>query len=114
MIEFFKPYIAEILTGLVALVLGWLGKSQTQKTSDNADLTTKIQAVYKELIQDADNRLDLMRDEIKLLNEKQNLQNEKWQKQLEDIEKTWQTKYSRLQTKYNNLLKKLQEYEAKH
>lgn len=114
MIDFLKPYIAEIVTGLVALVLGWIGKSQTQKTSDNADLTTKIQAVYKELVQDADNRLDLMRDEIKLLKEQQQLQNEQWKKKLDDIEKTWQTKYTRLQTKYNSLLKKLEDYEKSH
>ena len=114
MIDFITPYIGELLTGALALILGWIGKSQTQKKADNADLTTKIQAVYKEFVVDSDSRLDLMRDEIKLLKEQQTLQNEKWVKKLDDIEKTWQTKYSRLQTKYNSLLKKLEDYEKSH
>jgi len=114
MIDFLRPYLGELLTGLVALVLGWIGKTQTQKKADKADLTAKIQAVYKDMVGDADKGMDLLRSEIKLLNEKQNLQDEKWQKKLNEIEKTWKTKYSRLQTKYNNLLKKVQEYESKH
>lgn len=114
MIDFLKPYLGELLTGFVALILGWLGKSQTQKKADNADLTAKIQAVYKEMVEDADKSMDLLREKVKLLEEKQVLQNEQWQKKLEDIEKTWQSKYSRLQTKYNSLLKKLEAYEKDH
>jgi arginyl-tRNA synthetase len=114
MIEFFKPYIGEFITGFLALALGWLGKSQTQKKADNADLTAKIQAVYKEMVEDADKSMDLLREKVKLLEEKQKLQNHQWQKKLEEIEKTWQTKYSRLQTKYNSLLKKLEAYEKGH
>ena len=114
MIEFLEPYLGTFITGLIAVVLGWLGKSQVQKKADNADLTAKIQAVYKEMVADADKRMDLMREEITLLKEKQSLQNENWIRKLEDVQKNWQSKYRRLQTKYNNLLKKLEEYEAKH
>jgi hypothetical protein len=114
MIDFLTPYIGTLITGIIALVLGWLGKSQTQKKVDNADLTSKIQAVYKDMIVDADARMDLMREEMKLLKERQVLLNDHWTKKLEDIEKTWQTKYSRLQTKYNNLVKKLEAYENNH
>jgi arginyl-tRNA synthetase len=114
MIEFLEPHIGKFITGLIALALGWLGKSQTQKKADNADLTAKIQAVYKEMVEDADRSMDLLREKVKLLEEKQTLQNEQWKKKLEDIEKTWQNKYSRLQTKYNSLLKKLEKYEQSH
>lgn len=105
--EILEQHIGNLLTGLVALVLGWLGKSQIQKKSDQADLTSKIQEVYREMVVDTDKTIDNLREEIKLQKEKQELRNDQWIKKLDDIEKTWQTKYSRLQTKYNHLLKKL-------
>ena len=114
MIEFLEPHLGKFITGLIALALGWIGKSRTQKKADNADLTTKIQAVYKEMVSDADKSMDLLREKQNLLEQKQALQNEAWQKKLDGIEKNWQTKYSRLQTKYNNLLKKLEAYEKDH
>ena len=90
MIELLQPHLGELLTGFVALILGWLGKSQVQKKADNADLTAKIQAVYKDMVHDADKSMDLLREEIKLLKENQELQNDQWLKKLDDIKKTWQ------------------------
>ncbi|MEX6627575.1 hypothetical protein PG913_08225 [Tenacibaculum pacificus] len=104
-----QPYFNELAIGLVSLVLGWLGKSKVQKKVEDADLTAKIQAVYRDMVVDADKRMDLLREEIKILKTKQTLQNEEWLKKLDNIEKSWQGKYSRLQTKYNNLLKKFEE-----
>lgn len=114
MTEFLAQYVGTFITGLIAIVLGWLGKTQVQKNADKADLTLKIQAVYKEMVADADKNMDIMREEIRLLKERQLLQDEKWLKKLEDIEKSWQTKYSRLQARYNSLLKKVEDYENKH
>jgi hypothetical protein len=113
MIDYLAPHIGTFVTGLIALILGWLGKSQVQKNVDKADLTLKIQAVYKEMVADADKNMDIMRDEIRLLKERQLMQDEKWLKKLDDIEKSWQTKYSRLQARYNSLQKKLEDYENK-
>ena len=110
--DIFTQYIGELITGLIALVLGWLGKSRTQKTSDKADLTAKIQSVYKELIGDADASLDKMRDDIADLKKKQYDNEEAWKKKVQEIEKSWQTKHSRLQKKYNNLLKEFEDYKS--
>ena len=114
MVEFLAPYLETLITGVIALVLGWLGKSKIQKKADNADLTAKIQAVYKEWVSDADARIDFLKDEIRLMKEQRALSEDKFKIQLQEIEKSWQTKYTRLQTKYSALLRDFQNYKAKH
>lgn len=121
--DFLTPYIGEFITGLIALVLGWFGKGKIQKRSDNADLTAKIQSIYKELVSDADSTVDSFRARITSL-EKRFTESEKhwqmkvdelkkkqieidenWKKKIVAVEKKWQTKYNALKTEFHTYKK---------
>lgn len=110
----FTQHISELLTGLIALVIGWLGKGRFQKKVNEADLTAKIQAVYKEMVPDIDAFKDELTKEVKTLKDNQKNIEAEWRKKLQMVENKWQTKYSRLQAKYTTLQKEFEDYKKKH
>ena len=118
--DIFTQHISELITGAIALILGYFGKGKVQKRSDNADLTAKIQAVYKEMVADTDASMDALRAEVNTLTEKllesdenwkkkvaelkskQAEIDESWKKKIAAVEKKWQTKYSLLKKQFEN------------
>lgn len=107
-------YLSQFVTGIIALALGWIGKGKIQKRSDNADLTAKIQSVYKDMVSDQDAFMDELRKEVMNLKKKQTEIDNQWRTKIQQVEKKWQTKYSRLQTRHNDLLKEFEAYKANH
>src|SRR5690606_5532010 len=103
-----KPYIGEFITGILAVVLGWLAKTKSQKKSDNADVLDKVQGIYDKMVEDTNERMDSFKKEIDELKKKQTSIDEAWRKKVQEIEKKWQTKYNGLQIKYSNLLKEFE------
>lgn len=114
MIEVFKPYIGEFITGVLALFFGWMAKGKTQKRSDNADVLTKVQGIYDKLVEDTDERIHNLKLEIDDLKKKQTSIDTEWRKKVQEVERKWQTKYSRLQAKYNSLLKEFEHYKSEN
>lgn len=111
MIDVLKPYIGELITGPIALLLGWAIKGKSQRRLANADVIAKVQAIYDKMVKDTNTRMDELKAEIDDLKKKQDSTDAEWRKKLKEIERKWQTKYTRLQSKYNDLLKKLKEYQ---
>jgi hypothetical protein len=86
---------------------------------DDADLTTRIQEIYKDMIADTDAHLDRNTEEIKQLKKKLEEKDVFWQKKIEEVEKKWSNKYTAIQNKYNtikrendNLKKRIKELES--
>ncbi|HCY81548.1 MAG TPA: hypothetical protein DHV22_08090 [Xanthomarina gelatinilytica] len=109
-----KPYISELATGLIAIVIGWVAKSKNQKRQEEAGILDKVQGIYDKMIEDTNQRMDELKIDIENLKKKQTLIDAEWRKKVQQVEKKWQTKYSRLQAKYNSLLKEFEEYKSKH
>ena len=108
------PYIGELITAIIALVLGWFGKSKAQKRQDNADVLTRVQGIYDKMVEDTNQRMNVMQSEIDALKKKQTEIDTEWRKKIQAVERKWQTKYSRLQQKHSELLKEFEEYKTNH
>ncbi|CDF80563.1 hypothetical protein BN863_28510 [Formosa agariphila KMM 3901] len=116
MIEVLKPYISEIILGIGGLG-AWLFERKKRIQGfkqDDADLTSKIQGIYKDMVADSDASLDKMRGDMELLKKRQGEIDEQWRQKIQQVERRWQTKYSRLQKSYNELLKEFEEYKLAH
>lgn len=98
-------HLGELLTGLVALILGWLGKGKIQKNQDNADLTKKIQSIYKDLIADTELKIEAQEVEIEALKKRQKEIDDNWKKKIASVERKWQTKYANLKKQFDNYKK---------
>ncbi|WP_435135703.1 hypothetical protein [Formosa sp. A9] len=116
MIDLLTPHISEIILGLGGLG-AWLFERKKRIQGfkqDDADLTAKIQAIYKDMVLDSDASLEKMRQDMELLKKKQAEIDAQWRVKIQQVEKRWQTKYSRLQTSYKELMKEFEEYKQAH
>lgn len=112
--EAIKPFIGEIITGLLALVTGWFAKSKAQKIHEKADVLIKVQTLYQRMVKDTNQRMDDMEKEMDDLKKKQFSIDAEWRKKVKQVEQKWQSKYSQLQSKYNKLFKEFEEYKQNH
>lgn len=105
--DIFLQHMNELITGILAVLLGWFGKGKIAKRQDNADLTGRIQAIYRDMITDTDAKLDKQAEEIEALKKRQAEIDESWKKKIASVERRWQTKY-------NSLKKQFEAYKKKH
>lgn len=85
-------HLSELLTGIIAILLGWFGKGKLTKKVDEADLTARIQNIYKDMIADTDAKIEQLQKEIENLRKNQ----EQWK------------------TKYRNLKHEFEAYKRKY
>ncbi len=98
-------HLSELLTGIIAILLGWFGKGKLTKKQENADLTARIQNIYKDMIADTDKRLELQAEEIEGLKKRQKEIDENWKKKIALVEKKWQNKYKALEESFDRYKK---------
>ncbi|MFD2566071.1 hypothetical protein [Pseudotenacibaculum haliotis] len=103
--ELLLEHLGELLTGVVALLLGWFGKEKVSKKKQNVDLTAQIQGVYREMIADTEAKLEEQDREIKALKAKQLEIDESWKKKIAAVEKKWQGRYNRLKNEFDQYKK---------
>ncbi|MBW7838455.1 MAG: hypothetical protein H3C36_02200 [Chitinophagaceae bacterium] len=111
MTEYMLQHLSEFLTGIIAVIVGWMAKSKTTKKTEEADLTKLIQDIYGKMIEDTNRQLDQNTAEIAEL--KKNLADQEayWQTKLAEVDKKWQNKYSTLQKQNTELKKRITELE---
>lgn len=111
MTEYMLQHLSEFLTGIIAVIVGWMAKSKTTKKTEEADLTKLIQDIYGKMIEDTNRQLDQNTAEIAKL--KKNLADQEayWQTKLAEVDKKWQNKYSTLQKQNTELKKRITELE---
>ena len=109
-----KPEISKMAMGAITALAAYLFGGRLKRKKDQAELVEKIQAMYKDMVIDTEQRFNGMRADIDDLKKELSEQNATWKKKHQLVEKKWQTKYSRLQDKYNKLLKEFEDYKEKH
>ncbi|MGV0830762.1 hypothetical protein ACTS9D_00885 [Empedobacter brevis] len=116
--ELIAQHASELITGIIAVVIGWFGKSKMSKKVEDAELTKLVQGIYKDMIADTDRMIELNAREIlsltKEISELKLQLAEKdayWQKKIQDVETKWSTKYNGLQKENNALKKRISELE---
>lgn len=107
----FTQHLSELITGIIAVFVGWFGKSRISKRSENADLTQKIQEIYKDMIAHTEQRIEENNTELERL--KKTLQEKDlfWQEELEKAEQKWAKKYETLKRENASLKKRIAELE---
>ena len=98
--ELIAHHLSELVTGVVAVVVGWIGKSRMSKKVEDAELTKHIQGIYKDMIADTDRMIDQNTKEISEL-----------KKKLAEKDQYWQTKYNNLQRENKALKQRISELE---
>ena len=98
--ELIAQHASELITGIIAVVIGWFGKSKMSKKIEDAELTKHIQGIYKDMIADTDRMIDQTTQEIAELNKK-----------LQQKDLYWQNKYSILQRENKALKQRISELE---
>lgn len=109
--ELLTQHLSELITGLIAVVIGWISKSRMSKKVENADLTKQIQDIYKDLIADTDRKIDQNVAEIDQLKKKLEEKDEYWQEELKKVEQKWVKKYETLKRENTALKKRIAELE---
>lgn len=105
--DIFLQHINELITGVIAIMLGWFGKSKLTKKEAEADILDKVQGIYDKMIGDTKQRMIEMLSEIEELKRRQSEIDENWKKKLASVEQIWQNKY-------NNLKNEFERYKKKH
>lgn len=100
-------HISELITGVIAILLGWFGKGRIAKKQDEADLTSRIQNVYSDFVAHTKEQIEGLTNEIESLQQKQLDSEVSWKKKIASVEKRWQTKYNTLKTQF-------EQYKEKH
>ncbi|MFV0231795.1 hypothetical protein OBK30_01870 [Empedobacter falsenii] len=98
--ELIAQHLSELVTGVIAVVIGWIGKSKMSKKVEDAELTKHIQGIYKDMIADTDRMIDLNTQEIAEL-----------KKKLIEKDQYWQNKYNNLQRENKALKQRISELE---
>jgi len=110
----YKPEISKVAIGAITALATFFFGGRLKRKKDQAELVEKIQAIYKDMMSDTEQRMDGFRKEIDSLKKEQNELNSQWKKKLLQVERKWQTKYSRLKTKYDKLFKDFEDYREAH
>ncbi len=98
--ELIAQHASELITGIIAVFLGWFGKSKMSKKVEDAELTKLVQGIYKDMIADTDRMIDSNTKEIAEL-----------KKKLAEKDQYWQTKYANLQRENRALKQRISELE---
>jgi len=98
--ELIAQHLSELVTGVIAVVIGWISKSKMSKKVEDAELTKHIQGIYKDMIADTDRMIDQNTKEIADL-----------KKKLAEKDQYWQTKYANLQRENKALKQRISELE---
>ncbi|MDM1070895.1 hypothetical protein HX001_00145 [Empedobacter brevis] len=98
--ELIAQHASELITGIIAVVIGWFGKSKMSKKVEDAELTKLVQGIYKDMISDTDRMIDQNTQEIAEL-----------KKKLQQKDQYWQNKYSILQRENRALKQRISELE---
>ncbi|MDK7675110.1 hypothetical protein QP547_04705 [Weeksella virosa] len=109
--ELMAQHLSELITGIIAVIIGWIGKSKMSKKVEDAELTKHIQAIYKDMIADTDRMIDQNAQEIVDLKKKLNDQDAFWQKKLQEVENRWANKYNAIKRENTDLKKRIAELE---
>lgn len=109
--ELILQHTSELFTGVIAIVIGWFGKSKMSKKLEDADLTKHIQGIYKDMIADTDRMIDQNAKEINDLKKKLEDQDLFWQKKIQDVENKWSNKYAAIQRENKALKQRISELE---
>ena len=109
--DFFIQHTSEFITALIAVIVGWIGKSKTSKKVEDADLTTKIQLIYKDMIADTDRMIDKNTAEIESLKKKLDEKDVYWQEELKKADAKWLQKYNLLKNENGKLKQRIGELE---
>ncbi len=116
--EIITQHASELITGIIAVVIGWFGKSKMSKKVEDAELTKLVQGIYKDMIADTDRMIEQnakkiseLTSEITALKLQLVEKDAYWQKKIEDVENKWATKYNGLQRENNTLKKRISELE---
>lgn len=107
----FTQHLSELITGIIAVIIGWIGKSRISKRTENADLTQKIQEIYKDMIAHTEQRIEENNEEIERLKKTLAEKEVFWQEELEKAEQKWARKYDLLKRENTNLKKRIAELE---
>lgn len=98
--ELIAQHASELITGIIAVIIGWFGKSKMSKKVEDAELTKLVQGIYKDMIADTDRMIDQNTQEISEL-----------KKKLQQKDQYWQNKYSILQRENKALKQRISELE---
>lgn len=109
--ELITQHLSELVTGVIAVIVGWIGKSKMSKKIEDAELTKHIQGIYKDMIADTDRMIDQNAKEISELKVQLVEKDAFWQKKIKDVEIKWSTKYNGLQKENHQLKKRISELE---
>lgn len=109
--ELILQHTSEVITGLIAIVIGWVGKSKMSKKLEDAELTKHIQGIYKDMIADTDRMIDQNAKEINDLKKKLEDQDFFWQKKIQEVENKWSNKYAAIQRENKALKQRISELE---
>ena len=116
MLELIQPYLSQIIISIGGLFAWFFERKKRLNIikQDDADLTKKIQEIYRDMVADSDANMDNLREDIVNLKKRQAEIDDNWKTKLVQVEKRWQSKYSRLQKSYNALQKEFDAYKLKH
>ena len=96
--ELIAQHASELITGIIAVVIGWFGKSKMSKKVEDAELTKLVQGIYKDMISDTDRMIELntqkiseLTSEIYTLKSQLIEKNAFWQKKIQEEESKWTT-----------------------
>lgn len=102
---------SELITGIIAVIIGWFGKSKISKKVEDAELTKLVQGIYKDMISDTDRMIDQNAKEIAELKKKLEDQDAFWQKKITEVENKWSNKYAAIQRENKTLKQRISELE---
>lgn len=109
--EIILQHASELITGVIAIVIGWFGKSKMSKKVEDAELTKHIQGIYKDMIADTDRLIDQNSKEIADLKLKLAEKDLYWQKKIQEVETKWLNKYNGLERENAKLKQRISELE---
>lgn len=109
--ELIAQHASELITGIIAVIIGWFGKSKMSKKVEDAELTKLVQGIYKDMIADTDRMIDQNAKEIADLKKKLEDQDVYWQKKIQEVENKWSNKYAVIQRENKALKQRISELE---
>lgn len=109
--ELLTQHLSELVTGVIAVLVGWIGKSRMSKKVEDAELTKLVQGIYKDMISDTDRMIDQNTKEISELKLKLAEQEIYWQKKIREVESKWSNKYNVILRENQTLKERISEIE---
>ena len=109
--ELIAQNASELITGIIAVLLGWFGKTKMSKKVEDAELTKLVQGIYKDMIADTDRMIDQNTKEITGLKKNLSEQDAYWQKKIAEVENKWSNKYAAIQRENKALKQRISELE---